>query len=328
MRRLASSLIVLTMAGGLLVGVAPAASAVTTTLTLSATPPTGNLGDQISLDGTLAFGDASPAEGETIDLSRTEWDGSVTSLADAVVEADGTFHVDDSPPKGGDLTYTATFVAHDAFDGAVATDTVDLQRPASSVTASASKQTITFGDTITVTGHLGPSSDSDELTITATPVGGGEQELITGDVNGNRNLQVTHRPNRTTTYTVSFAGDGGHEASSAQATTQVKVKVTARLVDFRSKQGKYRIYGRGGRAKMRIKVSPNHFGFSVNGYLEGYVNGAWTPFDSGAAPLSPSSTQLFKAFGSSGVKWRMRAEMVGHADHLGNFSPWRYFRFA
>ena len=214
-----------------------------TTLTLSATPPTGNLGDQISLDGTLAFGDASPTEGEAIGLSRTEWDGSVTSLAGAVVEADGTFHVDDTPTEGGDLTYTATFVAHDAFDGAVATDTVDLQRPASSVTASVSKPIVTFGDKITVTGHLGPSSDSDELTITATPAGGGEQELITGDVNSNRNLQVTHRPNKTTTYTVSFAGDGGHEASSAQATTQVKVKVTARLVDFRSKQGKYRSPG-------------------------------------------------------------------------------------
>ena len=155
MRRLAWSLVVLTMAGGLLVGVAPAALAVATTLTLSATPPTGNLGDQISLDGTLAFGDASPSEGESIDLTRTEWDGSVTSLADVAVAADGTFHLDDTPSGGGDLTYTATFVAHDAFDGAVATDTVDLQRPASSVTASVSKQIVTFGEKITVTGHLG-----------------------------------------------------------------------------------------------------------------------------------------------------------------------------
>ena len=328
MKRIGSFLVVLTLAGGLLVGVAPAAFAVTTTVTLVATPPTGQLGDTIDLDGTLAFGDATTAEGESVALTRQDWDGSVQPLGDAVVAADGTYHLEDTPASGGDLIYTATFAAHDGFDPATASDTVDLGRNASTVTAGVSKARVTFGEKVTITGHLAAATGDEELTITAQPVGSGDQVLLVDDVNdaGNLALQVT--PNKTTTYVVSFAGDGAKEPSSDQTLTQVKVKLSARLVDFRSRQGKYKVYPRGGRAKCKIKVSPNHYGFSVNAYLQGFINGTWTTVDSGSAPLSPSSTQLVKAFGSSGIKARIRIEMVGHADHIGDRSPWLYFTFA
>ena len=297
-----------------------------TTVSLSATPASLSIGDPVSLDGTLVFGDASGTAGQTVSLTRTDAGGTVP-VADAVVAVDGTFHLDDVPPIAGQVTYAASFAGIEHHPGASASDVVHVAKLPVKVSVSVSAKTVTIGGSVTVKGHLGIGTESRVLEIVAKPDGGGEQLLKKGTVDARGNLSVKVSPTRDTTFIARYAGDATHVAAQDKATTRVRVILAAKLTKYVSTSGAYRIYRAGTYAHVDVHVSPNHAGSSVKATLQGYTGSAWKTLDTGTFRLDASSDTTFVIKGTSNVNFRVRVLLPTHTDHIGDASPWLYLRF-
>jgi uncharacterized delta-60 repeat protein len=94
---------------------------VSSTLTVSAEPEQVNLGDPVSLTGSLSFADGASPAGKTIHLTRTNPDSSETSLPDQVTDLQGDYSTADTPPSLGTFTYTAKYDGDEIHDSATAT---------------------------------------------------------------------------------------------------------------------------------------------------------------------------------------------------------------
>ncbi|MEP6757738.1 MAG: hypothetical protein ABJB55_00925 [Actinomycetota bacterium] len=297
-----------------------------TTLTLSATPSTPTIGDSVSLDGVLTFGDGSSAAGQTVTFERKD-DSGTTSIGQATTQSDGSFHIDDVPEVGGTVAYTASFAGIDHHPASSAKDTVKVKLLSVSVSATASTKTVTIGKSVTVKGHLGGGTKSRTLSIYAKPDGGSEKLLKKGTVDSHGNLSVKFAPTRDTTFIARYAGDGTHAAALDAVTTRVRVILTAKLTKYVSTSGAYRIYRAGTYAHCEVHVAPNHARFSVKATLQAYTGGAWKTLDTGSFPLNASSNTTFVIKGSANVNFRVMVQLPTHSDHIGDSSPWLYLRF-
>jgi uncharacterized delta-60 repeat protein len=96
------------------------ASPIATTLTLLADPDRIDLGEAVTISGTLSFADGDSVDGRTIHITRTNPDGSETTLADQVTDSGGNFSTSDTPESFGQNIYTATFDGDEIHDDASA----------------------------------------------------------------------------------------------------------------------------------------------------------------------------------------------------------------
>ena len=296
------------------------------TITVNATPSTVQVGDRITLSGTLTASDATPVEDETVSVTRTDAAGT-RPVGEAAVAADGTYSLHDDAHVGGQATYTARFGGSFHVKPSQATDTVVVKKLASHVSIRVSDTAVTIGGSVKVTGHLGAGTQSRVLELYAKPDGGSTKLLRRAKVDRDGNLSVSYKPSRDTTFAARFDGDLKHRSDEDHAVTRVRVIVHAKLVNFASTSGKYKIYRGGSNAPVVVHVSPNHGGYSVTGTLQAYVNGHWKTLDTKAFRLSSESNTRFVVRGSSNVNFRVQARMATHADHLGDASPWLYLRF-
>jgi hypothetical protein len=299
---------------------------VPSTLSLSAAPAHLAVGDTVDLDGSLAFSDASSAAGRTVTLTRTDASGTST-VGDAITDSAGAYHLTDHPPAG-DVMYTATFDAVDHYLTATAQDSVTVDKLPSSVSVKVSRGTVTFGQTVRITGHLGGGTDSRVLGLYAKPYGGDPILLKKATVDGNGDLTASYAPKKTTTFIARFEGDDTHDPSNDQVTTKVRVILNAKMVDFASTSGKYKVYRSGTYPKCLVHVTPNHKGSSVQFVLQAYVKGSWRSVDRGSFRLNADSLVAVKVGITPGYNARIQAKLPSHADHLGDSSPWLYFRVA
>ncbi|WP_433436137.1 hypothetical protein [Nonomuraea sp. CA-141351] len=100
-----------------------------TTFTLSG-PETGNAGKQLEFSGALDGGGRLPAAGTAITVTRTVSNRngtSTTTLPSLTLSADGTFGFADTPPAGGDYTYTVKYAGDSVFLAAQGTHAVTVR---------------------------------------------------------------------------------------------------------------------------------------------------------------------------------------------------------
>ncbi|QYC41625.1 hypothetical protein Nocox_20080 [Nonomuraea coxensis DSM 45129] len=100
-----------------------------TTLTLSG-PGTGHAGKQLEFSGALDGGGRLPGAGTAITVTRTvsgRTGTSTTTLPPAALSADGTFGFTDTPPEGGDHTYTVRYAGDSVFLAAEGTHEVTVR---------------------------------------------------------------------------------------------------------------------------------------------------------------------------------------------------------
>jgi uncharacterized delta-60 repeat protein len=81
-------------------------------------------GEQVDISGTLIFDDSGSVAGRTVHITRTNPDGSATSLPDVVTDALGSFSASDVPVAIGSNLYSARFDGDQTHDPAVATSDV------------------------------------------------------------------------------------------------------------------------------------------------------------------------------------------------------------
>jgi hypothetical protein len=98
------------------------------------------------------------------------------------------------------------------------------------------------------------------------------------------------------------------------------------MIKFASTSGAYKIYREGTYPRCQVWVQPNHAGDNVRFELQVYRVGAWRGADTGSFKLNSKSTVTVVIGIKTGVNGRIRATLPGHYDHLGDTSPWLYFR--
>ena len=321
----------LALAGALVVvlqlavpGVAQAATG--STLTLSATPSTAKVGDEITLAGTLSFDDMSSAAGLTISLTRDDGSGP-QPLPDVVTDSSGSYSTSDTADAAGSVSYQASFAGDGTHDPANQSGSVSVTKYSSTVSLAVSAKAVTYGTSVHLTAHLGRGTMSNTVTISAKPDGGREKVIRTGPVDGHRDLHATVTPSKDTTFIARFDGDLAHTASHDDAVTRVRVIVRATPLNFVAKSGKYHIYKKGSRAPCLAHVTPNHKGFAVRATLQMFVNHRWRKSAARAFQLNSSSVAGFAIRGTSNVNFRVHVSLPTHSDHLGDTSAWQYLRF-
>jgi hypothetical protein len=301
-------------------------AAIGSTLTLSASPHSAQLGDQIDLSGTLAFDDASPSGGQTITLTREDASGS-HPLPDATTDSNGTYSSTDTVDVGGQVTYHASFVGDSTYGPAEASGSVSVAKLRSHVSLAVSAPVVRFGTRVHLTAHLARGTESRELAIYAKPDGAHEKLVRKARVNRHRDLRATVTPSKDTTFIARYDGDLTHRAAHDDAVTRVRVMVHAKLTKAVARSGRYRIYRRGAHAPCIVRVLPNHKGFAVRAVLQMFTNGGWHRSAARSFRLNASSVAGFAIRGSSNVNFRVRVSLPTHHDHLGDTSPWQYLRF-
>lgn len=218
------------------------------------------------------------------------------------------------------------FVVADAF-GSPIFHVLSNRIPAS-LTLNASRSAINYGRSVTLTAHLGPEGTiGRQVSIYATPYRGTKTLVKRGAVDSFGNLTATVRPKKRTTYTARFAGDETYEAATSPAEiVAVRVITSARLSGYYATSGKYKLYHLREGVRQTGKVAPNHAGKLLKFVAQRYRGGAWRTTATGSFRIrsNGSVTAIFTT-GDRG-SFRARNEFASDRDHLGDVSPWRYFK--
>ncbi|WP_241518526.1 Ig-like domain repeat protein [Streptomyces sp. CB03238] len=184
------------------------------------------VGEPVGIRGRLELDGPAPAEPVKVTAVRTDADGT-RKTAPAEVAADGTFTVLDVPARVGESTYTLSFLGdlthRPAEDVSL---TVSVAKAPSAITltapAEASKSAgLEITGTFTAQGPALPAG----ITLAvqrADRLGTGTLTSVAVAADGTFRINDLPRTRGSVTYTVSYAGDDVHAASSAEATVWVR----------------------------------------------------------------------------------------------------------
>ncbi|WP_405770886.1 hypothetical protein [Streptomyces sp. NBC_01538] len=299
----------------------------TPALTLKA-PATATRGAALSFTGALT--DAPYASGETVTVTRTDAGHTTTPLSwTAVVGADGTLPIKDTPSIGGANTYTVSYPGDASHQAATASAIVQVSRAATTVSVATNASTYTYGATATVTAHLGATYNSRTVSIWATPAGGRKTLVRTAAVDSSGNLTTTYKLTHNTTFTASFGGDYRYAPASASRTVNDQVGIATRLGGYYGTTTyggtTYRVYHHTAKPAVSATVTPNKSGQCSVFQAQEYYSGAWhtlttSPcFSLDANSATATSLTLTNAVNQ---KFRVRVEYVRSAKDATNVSTW------
>lgn len=297
-----------------------------TEMDLQARPRTPTVGSQVRISGQLIFGDASSPKGQTVHVTRKDA-GSKESVGDAIVAADGSFVLVDKPTTVGRTMYIATFSGSEHHASVSRRRYIWVRKIEPNVEVSVTPDPVTSGESVTITGHLGPGTDSRVLELWARPNGGSWKLLRRARVDSYGNLTTRYEVTRNTTFTARYEGDTTHKAASDEVMARVRALVVVKCFGSTSTSGGYQVYQVGKAAPCAAHVAPNHEGFSVQVVLQRYKSGAWKIVDSERFGLTATSDAGFYVYGALPANFRLRATLPNHAHHIESSSPWLYLRF-
>lgn len=176
-----------------------------TTLTTSA-PTSSYVGRSVRVTGQLtSAGTALP--GAAVQVTRSgctdvRWRGTATT------GAEGRWSVSDPAPPVGTCTYRAVAPGRAAYATSRAADSTSVVRRPAALTLSVVRGTGDHRRYVYVTGQLGAWHTNRTVTLTARPSGGTTVVLARGVVDSRGTLRARYRPRTTTTYRLTYAGDG------------------------------------------------------------------------------------------------------------------------
>jgi len=171
------------------------------------------------------------------------------------------------------------------------------------LTISADPATVTAGDTVTLTVHLGIPAASVQL----SDIPAGETvptPIATLTTNDTGDAVWSGAPSVTTTYQADYAGDG---VDWLPATADVAVPVAPRITFSAA----VRAYS-GTRVKLRLQVRPAHPGGAVTVQIQ--KDGVWA--DLRTVTLGDDSRALMSWRTGSLGQWPLRAVMAADAQHV------------
>jgi hypothetical protein len=213
--------------------------------------------------------------------------------------------------------------------------------PKGTVTIHTSTATATYGNSVTVTAHLGTSSSNRTLSIYRRPAAGGSWTLVKrGTANGSGNLAVAVKPANDTVYHAVWAGDTGHAATTS-ATSRVNVRVVMHapaLGGYRTTAG-YRLYhytsacsgaSHSGCPTFGMSASPLQKNQAFAFVVQAHLSGGWKTVAHGSYSSGATGKIAVRIYytgkGVVGFAQRFHVSMATDSTNLGNTSAWTYFR--
>ncbi|MFJ8869603.1 Ig-like domain-containing protein [Streptomyces sp. NPDC102473] len=193
---------------------------------LSTTPAAPVVGEPLGIRGRLELDGAAPAEPVKVSAVRRDADGD-RKLAAVEVDTDGTFTVLDVPSLVGEATYTLSFlgdVTHRPAEDVTLQVAVAKAPTAIALAAPAEvtkNQSLEITGTLTGQGRALPSGIT--LSVRRTDKKG-TGTLTSAAVAADGTFRINDLPSvrGEVVYTVAYAGDGLHSASTASATVRVR----------------------------------------------------------------------------------------------------------
>jgi hypothetical protein len=238
----------------------------------------------------------------------------------------------------GSHIYAVTSGASDAGPMLHVLSTIVL--PKGNVSITRSLGTITYGKGDVLTAHLGTSTSSRTLQVWRTPAGGSPVLVHTGTAGAKGNISLLVHPGVTSTYTVKWAGDSQHAASTAS------VRVNVRLAMHAVTQGGYRTLDgvrlyhytaacasakHTGCPRFLSWTGPVQPGRNITFVAQGRTTtGRWITIAHGTAKAGAGGRLLLTLFYSSraleNVPQRIHFSMATDSANLGTTSAWVHFR--
>ncbi|MEU7282610.1 Ig-like domain repeat protein [Streptomyces sp. NPDC045431] len=193
--------------------------------TLTSTPAQAVIGEPVGIRGRLELDGPAPVEPAKVTAVRTDADGTRKTAA-AEVAADGTFTVLDVPSRVGQSTYTLSFLGDLTHRPAEDVSLIVSVAKAPTAIALTAPAEASKSAGLEITGRLttqGPALPQG-LTLgvqRADRLGSGTLTSVAVAADGTFRINDLPRTRGAVTYTVTYAGDDTHAASSAAATVRV-----------------------------------------------------------------------------------------------------------
>ncbi|MDG4795776.1 hypothetical protein [Micromonospora sp. WMMD1082] len=301
----------------------------TSELTLTA-PSTGKRAAKLTLRGTLTLSGKPVPAPWTLQVVRKDAAGS-TKLPAVTATSAGAFSVSDTPPVGGNNTYTVTFVGDNFVTGSTRSAVVSIAHDPTTLRLTTKADPKKWAPKVTVTAYLGKTHTNRKVCLYAKSHGEGQRTLKCGYVNSSGNLKTTDLISTRTVFTAKFTGDHRHAPATVTSVVKPPANVTVALISpSYTKSGKYRVFKRKSNPVTKSWVSPETKGVCMYYTVQKYTSGKWRTVSTSKCHKLNSASQgkyTYKGKRTVGVNYRVRAKFAGNTANKATNSYWEYFRF-
>ena len=304
----------------------PTAGQILDTVEVAAEDPYGNISPGTTGKVLLGFGD-NPAGASLTGTNPRSLANGVASFNDLIVNKPGV-----------GFTLKASYPAVDPAMTRISSP-FDVRGPVG-ISLSVDRTTISAGESVHLTAHLGHWHTNRTVSIYATPYGGTKTLVVSGQVGSGGRLYASSQRYKRTTFVAEYTGDSRYlPETSEPVTVQVHVVANGSLSGNYGSSGAYRLFhyhatcpGRAhtGCPRFTGTVAPNEAGQPLNFTLQASSGGTWHTVASVSAVIDPDGAKtivwIYAGESVKGVPLRCRASYSGDASHLGDDGPWRYFK--
>ncbi|MFG1805151.1 YncE family protein [Streptomyces sp. NPDC049040] len=307
------------------------------TLTVAA-PATAVRGKALTVTGKLSSTVAGTA-GATLQVTRVDMESPGGKVLAAVhPKSDGSYAFTDTPPAGGNVTYTVRYPGDTGHIAVSASDTVAVSRVTPALTLNNNGSVYSYGKSVVFTAHLGTTYTNRTVEIWADPYGTDRPNVLlrSGKVDSHGNLSVALAMNRDATVTAAFKGDARYAPKAVKSTAYALARVSTALSRYykTGKIGSTAYYYFHKNTDVISTTSMTYYkGREQYLQLEVYYKGKWYAGGSGYFPLATngrSAVNLGHA-GESGIRARVRAAYIngssGDVINTTTYTSWKYFIF-
>jgi hypothetical protein len=288
-------------------------------------------GAPVTLTGALSNPDGGCLRTGSVAIHRSGPVGGTAVVGTVPLDPDGSFSTEVTPPSGGTYTYWATWAGDETHDAATSPQVaISVAKVATSLGLTISKQTVVFGNPVTLTATLHG--------VTTTPkvgfyrIVGGTKTLIGSvhvDAGGVAKLKIT--PGRNASYQARFLGGAGAlPSASLRRSVQVRVVVVGSMVRPVARSKDTAVYNCC-KAFYHFLVEPKHPRGTVRVAVQYRSGGTWHPLPSDVDTFMLGSdgtdTIFLHVAGGKGYTFRVRSYFASDGDHVGAWSSYVRFRF-
>jgi hypothetical protein len=325
MSRLLALVAALASAAVTIVAAAPAATAAGVyTITVHIRPASPQVGDQLTVEGTATDGSGAAAAGLTLQIVRTDRNGTQPSFV-TTTGMDGTFSQPDPlPAVRGKVGYVVTYL-----DGSEGHASVLVHRIPTKLTIGASRAIVWSGRDVHVVATLGSPTTSRRVSIYARPYLLSRRLLRSDDVSASTGkLQATTTLHRRTRFSVRFAGDATYAPAVATVVVRARAVISERLSGGYATEGAFRIYHAGAHPVLVAHLHPQLDGVCLWFRAQRHFNGSWHTVATRCFSTDADGYARGEFTGAHlGSPYRVRARWRGSRAALSRNGAWLKLEF-
>jgi hypothetical protein len=328
MRRAVLALVA--VAGAVFGGIVPAvdAFAADPTVTVTVTPASPHVGEEVTVSGDVTDDNGQPVAGAALSATRDDSDTHVLTQL-KMADEHGHYSFTDVPEVSGQVTWTVTWHGTTDVSGHQA---VTVTRKPTSLSLDVNDQRVQSGESVTLTAHLGSPTTDRTVSIYARPYGQSRELVERGTVDGSDDLKATYDVGRRTTFIAKFDGDDTYAPAKAKQLVKVRARVDNHLEGSYARSDGYRLYHVGDDAKVVVHLNPGLADVCLFFRAQRYYSGGWhTTAVSNCVRTNARGGENSEFQGRNAQVnslYRVRAEWPGSRAALADNGRWLRLRFS